>query len=226
MLHTWSKWTANNIKFHLSSSAGTTLSLQSHKQQSTSKGHLIIDSRINVSVLGCTWAVVDTGQHCEMSGFANNLVKSDIPVCSSKTVVEVGTQKVLLGMHKAPYLRNNTHGLLSTGQAQEFGMLVDNTLCRYGGGQCVAGQDEHGYSYSFNLDVTDRLPTLQSCLLPCCPETGELSGQFVGIAVDRFVECELQEWQEVRCVPKAGFNRCLPSKGFHSSVVEKEDHIQ
>ena len=40
-------------------------------------------------------------------------------------------------MHKAPYLKNNTHGLLSIGQAQEFGMWsmtpfadteVDNTL--------------------------------------------------------------------------------------------------
>ena len=100
--------------YHLSSSAGTTLTLQSHKQQSTSNGHLIIDSGTNVSVLGCTvtWAVVDdTGQCCEMSGFANDLVKSDIPVCNGKTVVEVGKQKVLLGMHKAPYLKNNTHGL-------------------------------------------------------------------------------------------------------------------
>ena len=55
----------------------------------------------------------------QMSGFANDLVQSDIPVCSGKTVVEVGQQKVLLGMHKAPYLINNTHGLLSTGQARE-----------------------------------------------------------------------------------------------------------
>ena len=55
-----------------------------------------------MSVMGRTWAVVDdTGQRFEMSGFANDLVKSDIPVCSGKTVVEVGTQRVLLGLHEA-----------------------------------------------------------------------------------------------------------------------------
>ena len=45
------------------------------------------------------------GRRCKMSGFANNLVKSDIPVCSGKTVVEVGKQKMLLSMHKALYLK-------------------------------------------------------------------------------------------------------------------------
>ena len=56
--------------------------------------------------MGRTWAVVDdTGRRCEMSGFANDLVKSDIPVCSGKTVVEVDKHKVLLGLHKAPYLK-------------------------------------------------------------------------------------------------------------------------
>ena len=75
------QWTANIVTYHLSSAVGTTLSLQSHKQQSTSQGHLIIDSGANMSVMGRTWAVVDnTGQCCKMSGFANDLVKSDIPV--------------------------------------------------------------------------------------------------------------------------------------------------
>ena len=65
-----------------------------------------------MSVLGHTWAVVDdTGQRCKMSGFASNLLKSNIPVCSCKTVIEVGEQKVLLSMQKALYLKNNTHGL-------------------------------------------------------------------------------------------------------------------
>ena len=52
-----------------------------------------------------------------MSGFANDLVKSDIPVCSGKTVVKVDKHKVLLGLHEALYLKHNEHGLLSTGQA-------------------------------------------------------------------------------------------------------------
>ena len=111
------KWTANIISYQLSSTVGNTLSLQSHHQQSAATGHLIIDSGTNMSVMGRTWAVVDdTSRRCKMSGFANDLVKSDIPVCSGKTVVKVDKHKVLLGLHKAPYLKHNNHGLLSTGQ--------------------------------------------------------------------------------------------------------------
>ena len=111
------RWTANIATYQISPNLGRTLSLKSHHQQSATTGHLIIDSGTNVSVMGRTWAVVDeTGQRCEMSGFANDLVKSDIPVCSGKTVVEVGTQKVLISLHEALYLKHNEHGLLSTGQ--------------------------------------------------------------------------------------------------------------
>ena len=157
------RWAANIVTYQLSPAVGRTLSLKSHHQQSAATGHMIIDSGTNVSVMGCTWAVVeDTGRRCEMSGFANDLVKSDIPMCSGKTVVKVDTQKVLLGFHKAPYLKHNKHGLLSTGQACKYGTCVDNTLRRHGGGHRIAGQDNHGTSYNFELDVTDGLLTLQT----------------------------------------------------------------
>ena len=94
-----------------------------------------------------------------MSGFVNDLVKSDIPVCSGKTVVEVDKHKVLLGLHEAPYLKHNEHGLLST-QAREYSMWVDDTLCQHGDRQRIAGHDDHGTSYNFELDVTDGLLTL------------------------------------------------------------------
>ena len=111
--------------------------------------------------MGCMWAVVDnTGQRCKMSGFANDLIKSDIPVCSGKTVVEVDKQKVLLSLHEAPYLKHSNHGLLSTGQACKYGTWVDDTLCQRGGGKRLAGEDGHGTSYNFELEVTNRLLTL------------------------------------------------------------------
>ena len=65
-------------------------------------------------------------------------------------------------MHKALYLKNNTHGLLSTEQACEYGTWVDDTLHRHGGGQHIAGQDKHGTSYNFDLDVSDGLLTLNT----------------------------------------------------------------
>ena len=143
-------WTANIATYKLSPTVGKTLSRKSHHQQSAATGHLIIDSGTNVSVMGRTWAVVDdTGKRCKMSGFANDLVKSDIPVCSGKTVVEVDNHKVLLGLHEAPYLKNNEHGLLSTGQAREHGTCVDDTLRCHGGGQRIVGEDNTGTSYNF-----------------------------------------------------------------------------
>ena len=97
-----------------------------------------------------------------MSGFANDLIKSDIPVCSGKTVVEGDKQKVLLRLHEALYLKHNNHGLLSTRQAREYSMWVDNTLCWHSGGQQLTGQDGHGTSYNFELDVTNGLLTLST----------------------------------------------------------------
>ena len=97
-----------------------------------------------------------------MSGFANDLIKTDILVCSGKTVVEVGTQKVLISMHKALYLKHNIYGLLSMGQVQEVGTQVNDTIHRHGGGQCIASQKENRYSYNFDLDVTDGLLTLDT----------------------------------------------------------------
>ena len=46
------RWTANIATYHISPNVGRTLSLQSHHQQSTTTGHLIIDSGTNVSVMG------------------------------------------------------------------------------------------------------------------------------------------------------------------------------
>ena len=64
---------------------------------------------------------------------------------------------MLLGLHEAPYLKHNKHGLLSTGQAREHGTCVDDTLRRHGGGQRIAGHDNNGTPYNFDLDVTNGL---------------------------------------------------------------------
>ena len=103
------RWTANIATYHLSPNVRKRPFHLSHIiNRVPTTGHLIINSGTNVSVMGRTWAVVDnTGRRCEMSGFVNDLVKSDIPVCSGKTVVEVDKHKVLLGLHEAPYLKDN-----------------------------------------------------------------------------------------------------------------------
>ena len=153
------RWTANIANVHnFLRPCGKTLSLKSHHQQSANTGHLIIDSGTNVSVMGRTWAVVDdTGRRCEMSGFANDLVKSDIPVCSGKTVVEVDKHKVLLRLHEAPYLKDNEARapLYRSRHANTAHVSMIHSVAMVVA-QRIAGEDDNGTSYNFKLDATDE----------------------------------------------------------------------
>ena len=142
-----------------------TLSLKSHHQQSAD--HRTPDHRqwhqrechgTHVGSGGRYWQTLRNEWLC-----TNDLVKSDIPVCSGKTVVEVDTHKVLLGLHEAPYLKDNeARAPLYRSSTRVHGTCVDDTLRRHGGTQRIAGEDDIGTSYNFELDVTDRLLTLQT----------------------------------------------------------------
>ena len=60
----------------------------------------------------CFKFIQDTGHFANMTGFANDLVKKDVPIGSglTKCVNQYGF-KFLLGMHEAPYLKNNDGSL-------------------------------------------------------------------------------------------------------------------
>ena len=164
-------WAANIATYKVSPNVGRTLSLKSLHQQSAATGHLIIDNKTNVSVMGLHvgqwWMIL--ARRCEMSGFANDLVKSDIPVCSGKTVVAGGHPEGTTWTSRSSVSSNTT----STGSSQQdklastvrvstilfVAMVVEN-----------ASQVKtiNGTSCNFELDVTDGLLTLPTRV----PNTG------------------------------------------------------
>ena len=109
-----------NQRFHLSSQVSTKMSVQSYQMRENYKGNLWIDSGTNISAMGRTFQFFDdTKWRANMTGFANNLKKEDIPIGSGLTKITIphtGFQ-CLLGLHEAPYLPNNDSSLLSTNQA-------------------------------------------------------------------------------------------------------------
>ena len=99
-----------NATFKLSSRILDKMSVQSFKQQANCKGDLWIDSGTNVSTMGRTFRMIEeTGRHANMTGFANDLVKNNVPIGSGLTrcVDQKSGFTFLLGLHEAPYLDNN-----------------------------------------------------------------------------------------------------------------------
>jgi hypothetical protein len=70
-------YAVRNSTFKLSSNLSDRMSIQSFKQQSNYKGNLWIDSGTNVSVMGRSFKMIgETGRFANMTGFANDLVKT------------------------------------------------------------------------------------------------------------------------------------------------------
>ena len=121
---------ANMQQFRLSGKVSKRMSLQSC-QTDAATGELIIDGGTNVSMMGCTFrTILNSGRLCDMHGFDSEVTKKSVPIqsgVSTVTLAETG-KKFLLGLHEAPYLPNNRHSLLSTGQCRENGIWCDDML--------------------------------------------------------------------------------------------------
>ena len=75
--------------------------------------------------------IQETGRYTNMTGFANDLVKNDVPIGSglTKCVDKRNGLEFLLGLHEAPYLGNNDGSLLSINQAREAGIWIADVQC-------------------------------------------------------------------------------------------------
>eukprot|EP00957_Ditylum_brightwellii_P141981 10816714-Ditylum_brightwellii.AAC.1 len=111
------------------------MSVQLYAQRLASTGNLWVDSGTNVSTMGRSFRMIEeTGRFANMTGFANNLVKNNVPIRSglTKCVDERNRLEFLLGLHKAPYLESNKGSLLSTNQTREAGVWLLDVLRRHG----------------------------------------------------------------------------------------------
>eukprot|EP00957_Ditylum_brightwellii_P191233 14561283-Ditylum_brightwellii.AAC.1 len=74
--------------------------------------------------------IEETGRHANMTGFANDLVKENVPIGSGliRCVDKRHGYEFLLGLHKVPYLETNKGSLLSTRQSREAGVWLSEVL--------------------------------------------------------------------------------------------------
>ena len=166
-----------NTTFKLSNRVSDRMSVQSFKQQAKHKGTLWVDSGTNVSAMGrCFKMIEETGRFANMTGFANDLVKNDVPIGSglTKCVDKKNGFEFLLGLHESPYLENNEGSLLSTNQSREAGIWLADVLRRHGGDQrLVAPVEGREEMLDIELDVKDGLLAID-CAYPTEKELREL----------------------------------------------------
>eukprot|EP00957_Ditylum_brightwellii_P061910 4698368-Ditylum_brightwellii.AAC.1 len=99
-----------------------------------------------------------------MTGFANNLVKNNVPIGSGLThcVNKSNGFQFLLGLHEAPYLENNEDLLLSTNQSREAGIWLADVPCHHGGDQrLVAPVENSEEMLDMDLEVRDGLLAIE-----------------------------------------------------------------
>eukprot|EP00957_Ditylum_brightwellii_P027810 2102894-Ditylum_brightwellii.AAC.1 len=91
-----------------------------------------------MSVMGRSFKMIEeSGRFANMTGFANDLVKNNVPIGSGLTCCANKSNgfQFLLGLHEAPYLENNEGSLLSTNQSCEAGIWLADVFCCHGGDQ-------------------------------------------------------------------------------------------
>ena len=99
---------------------------------------MIFDGGTNCSALGRSARILSfSGRYADMYAFTDGLKKENVPICDGAYKVYQDGKPYLLGVREAPYLEHNQHGLVSTGQAREYGTWIDDCLLRHGGEQRV-----------------------------------------------------------------------------------------
>ena len=170
-------YVVRNAKFQFSSRVSAQMSVQSFHQKSKQTGFLWIDGGTNVSAMGRTFRLVKTtGRYADMTGFANNLVKKNVPIGSglTKCIDKMTGFEFLLGLHESPYLENNHGSLLSTNQTREAGIWLSDILHRHGGDQrLVAPIEGQDYMLDMQLEVQDGLLGIE-CSFPSDQDLDEL----------------------------------------------------
>jgi hypothetical protein len=150
-------FTVSNLKVKISSRAHSFVTAQQAQQVDTASV-MCIDGGTNISLMGRAFRITGmSNRFADMCGFADELIKSNVQIGSGVSLYEHNGVKLLIGLHEAPYLENNNGSLLSTGQARENGVWIDDVLKRHGGSQKLVATDESGTPVPIPFDATNGL---------------------------------------------------------------------
>ena len=151
-------FTASNVMVKLSTTVSDFVSLESNLQQVGYQSTMCVDGGTNISLMGRSFKITTwSNREADMCGFADGLVKTNVRIGSGVSVYEYNGIKLLIGLHEAPYLQENAGSLLSTGQAREYGVWINDVLARHGGEQRLCAADEAGTMVAIPFDVENGL---------------------------------------------------------------------
>ena len=233
---------SNNVKISISTSLQLMLLNQTSAPVEGSLAALCIDGGTNISLMGRVFRVIQyTNRYADMMGFASGVAKKRVRIALGVAVyTNPEGLRTLIGLHEAPYLEHNTTSLLSTGQAREHGVWVDDVLQRHGGKQMIMAHDIDGTPFTFALAINaglfeleltyssdDDVDTLPIVWLtsedPWDPEVLDCASTKVIPAFDDFIEVStnMAEMQEanwfMKCI--AGQNEMLQAFAYATGFL-------
>ena len=104
------------------------------------KGKLMADSCADTSIAAIGNGFTEISQSDKtvtLVGFNDDLSKKEVPIGSAAAAVDLPRRTIIIQLNEAPLLQNGTNSLLSTTQARESGIVVDDIAKRHGGCQMI-----------------------------------------------------------------------------------------
>ena len=109
------------------------------------KGKLMADSCADTSIaaIGNGFTEVShSDKTVTLIGFNDDLSKKEVPIGSAATAIDLPRKTIIIQLNKVPLLQDGSNSLLSTAQAREGGVIVDDVAKRHGGHQLIQA-DSH-----------------------------------------------------------------------------------
>ena len=101
---------------------------------------LMVDGCADTSIaaIGSGFVEVSRSERMvKLVGIANDLIKEDVPIGSAAAAIDLPSGTFIIQLNETPLLQGGSNSLLSTFQAREFGIKVDDVASRHGGSQKI-----------------------------------------------------------------------------------------
>ena len=97
-------------------------------------GYFIADGGCDTTVCAKGFTTISTtNRKTNLVGFKSNKVEYDIPIGTACTAVDLEDSTIIIKVNEALLLKDNSNSLLSSTQATEHRIMVDDVATRYGG---------------------------------------------------------------------------------------------
>ena len=111
-------------------------------QMQEDEGRLLIDGGCDTSLVGNGFYVESTtNRTVDVQGFADDIKVESLPIVLAVTAVDMGKEVVLLELHECIAVAGNQVSLLSTFQAREAGVIVNDITKQHNGKQNIECDD-------------------------------------------------------------------------------------